>query len=676
MKKKLKSILCLAIVVSMLFADATFAAPEEIAPAEKMDEILVQADATGKVTAKQGRVTITGSDSTSPIKDKTVLSDIVNISGDETFRLDDNGTLTWENSGNKISYIGTLNEELPFSMKITYYLNDQEITPEELAGKDGRVKVVYSFENLTTVDVKLDDETYSMYVPFLTVTGIFLPMEGFSNVESLDGAMTMEEFGEQYFMMGVTGPGANEALNFKMLGLDQYVNFPESFGFTADVTNFQMPSTVTCITPHVVDKLDLSEVKSPEDIETKIGELVAATEKLVNGSDELADGTGLLSDGIGQFMREFKNALKAIADGSVELDSDLTNLEKKKNELQDEASELIDYLDDVLARVNEFELPDKNAIFTPELQEAETKLNEDAALLIETLEAMKTQLEEVQAFAQEAQGDIDKLTEIGNTVYEELSAIDLDQIIADATELAKQQAYAAAKEELAGLPVTDEQIRTIMENIMAKVDVSSVADEARVHIATVEALLDEIPEIEIPEFDINVDPVIEILKDMEVQFAVLEEAAGKQEDMAALLDSANEFMDSVKKDSKVIKTKSNELLSGLDFADSAIQNAHEYMNSLKAAVSEAGEGSDKLANGVYALDDGAKQLAEGTEKYYEEGVLTAADYAKQATLRAFLTRCKAFVLAAKEYTNITGIEESTKGSIRFIIRTEAISVSE
>lgn len=673
MKKKLKLILCIAIVLSMLFANATFAAPEGIAPSEKEDEILVQTDATGKVIEKKANVTITGANSTEPIKDKTNLTDIANTSGDEAFSMGEDGTIVWENTGNKISYIGTLNEELPFSVKISYYLNDQEITPEELAGKDGHVKVVYSFENHTMIDVDLDGETYNTYVPFLTVTGIFLPMEGFNNVESLDGAMAMEQFGEQYMMLGVTAPGVNEALDLSILGLDQYVNFPESFGFTADVTNFQVPATVTCVTTHILDKLDFSEIKTPEDTESKINELIEATEKLVNGSNELAGGTGLLSSGMSQFMGEFESALKAIADGSVQMDSDLCDLEEKKNALQGEAGELINYLDEVLAQLNQFELPEKDAIFTPELQEAESKLNEDAALLIEALEAMKTQLEEIQAFAEEAQGDIDKLTEIGNTVYEELSAIDLDQIIADATELAKEQAYQAAKEELAGLPVSDEQIRTIMENIMAKVDVSSVADEAREHIATVEALLEEVPDIEIPEFEIDVDPVINILQDMEVQFAVLEEAAGKQEDMAALLDSANEFMDSVKGNSDVIKRKSNELVSGLNFADDTIRNAHSYINTLRSAVSEAGDGSEKLASGALELDDGAKQLAEGTEQYYKEGVLTAADYAKQATLKAFLNRCRASTLAGQKYTNITGIGEGTKGSIRFIIRTEAIS---
>ena len=131
----------------------------------------------------------------------------------------------------------------------------------------------------------------------------------------------------------------------------------------------------------------------------------------------------------------------------------------------------------------------------------------------------------------------------------------------------------------------------------------------------------------------------------------------------------------MKENSSDIRNKSSELISGLNFADDVIKGAHEYINTLREAALEANEGSEELLGGVKQLDDGAQQLANGTERYYKEGILTASDYAKQATLKAFLNRYNAFFTAAKEYTNFTGIEEETRGSIRFIVQTEAISSS-
>ena len=139
-------------------------------------------------------------------------------------------------------------------------------------------------------------------------------------------------------------------------------------------------------------------------------------------------------------------------DRSVE---DLYNLEEKKNSLQSDAGELLESMDSLLNQLNEFEIPDADSIFTPELMQAQETLKADVALLIELLEALKVQLEELMEFAEEAQGYIDQITEIGNTVYAELSSIDPDQMMADAMELAKAQAIEAAKEEFAGLPISD-----------------------------------------------------------------------------------------------------------------------------------------------------------------------------------------------------------------------------
>ena len=675
--KKIASVgICLTLVASFIASDIVLAAPEAIAPAEKQDEILVETDASGNITKKTANVTITASDSSSPIRDKSVLSDIKNVSGDEGFSKDENGTVIWDNSGNDINYTGSFTEELPFSMTIDYYLNGQKIEAEDLAGQSGHVEVIYSFENRAQIDVEVDGDTISTYVPFLAVTTISLPMDDFTNVESLDGGLVVEEFGDTYFMLGVATPGVNEALNLEIMGLDQYIHFPESFGFSADVVNFEMPSTITSVTPHALDKLDLSQIKTTDNVNDQINELISATQQLVDGSDELAGGTEQLSDGVGTFISEFQKGLKEISDGTAQFNNDLYDLEAKKNMIKGEAGELLEYLDSVIAQLNGFELPTSDSIFPSELIEAEAKLKEDVNLLINALETMKSQLEEIQAFAEEAEAYVDEMTVIGNTVYEELSAIDLDQIIEDATALAKEQATAAAKEELAGLPISDEQIETIIANIMSKVDISSVADEARIHIAKVKEVLSDIPEIVIPEFQVDVDPVIEILQDMEVQFIVLEEASAKQDEMTELLTSAESFLTSVKDSSSVLRKKSTELISGLDFADSAIKNAQNYINSLKSAVAEAGNGSTQLTDGASQVENGAKLLADGTEQYYTEGIMSAADYARQATLRAFISRCKSFVYAAREYTNITGIESGTEGSVRFMIQTSDISASE
>ena len=648
------------------------AAPNGTAPIEKEDEVLIATDASGNIIDQKASVVITGADSSTPIKDKTVLSDIQNISGEETFTQESDGTIVWKNNGKDINYIGTLDAELPLTMKVSYYINDQEVTPEELAGKTGHVKVLYSFENHEEVDVTVDGKKYSTYVPLLAVTTICLPMDGFNNVESLDGGLIVKEFGDKYFLLGVSVPGTSQSLNLSLLGLDQYIQFPESFGFTADVNSFEMPSSVTCVTPHVVDQLDLSFLDTSNGVENKIDELVTATEQLMDGSDQVANGSDQLSAGISQFMSAFRTGMKKLSDGSIQLDNQLYDLESKKNALKGQAGELISQLDAILVQLDSIVLPDVNSIFTPELTTAQEKLKEDAANLIQALEAMKTQLEELQALADQVEAILAQLNEL----YPKVNGIDLDQIVKDATELAKNQAKEAAQKKFAEMGLPDTMVDSIIDEILASIDISSVVEEPKAVIEEAKQVLDEALKIEIPELNVDTDPIIQILQDMEEQFTVLEAVSAKQGEIVELLNSAHAFVDSVKSNSPVLKQKSKELLSGLDFADSVIQSAHSYINTLKNSVSEANNGSDQIVNGANELSDGAQRLADGTEQYYTDGILTAADFAREATLKAFLNRSKAHVLAADQYTNITGIDSETRGSIRFTIRTEGISIAD
>ncbi len=43
--------------------------------------------------------------------------------------------LTWQADGSDIYYQGTTDKELPVTVKLTYYLDGKEISPEDLAVK-------------------------------------------------------------------------------------------------------------------------------------------------------------------------------------------------------------------------------------------------------------------------------------------------------------------------------------------------------------------------------------------------------------------------------------------------------------------------------------------------------------------------------------------------------------
>ena len=98
------------------------------------------------------------------LTDKTNLTDIQNVKGDETFEQKSDGTIVWNTDGGDIYYQGKTQEELPVSVKLTYYLDGKEISAKDLAGKSGKLKIRIDYENRSQRNPgKTGRNLYSVY---------------------------------------------------------------------------------------------------------------------------------------------------------------------------------------------------------------------------------------------------------------------------------------------------------------------------------------------------------------------------------------------------------------------------------------------------------------------------------------------------------------------------------
>ena len=151
----------------------------------------------------------------SSLTDTTSLKDIQNVKGDETFTQNNDGTITWAADGNDIYYQGTTDAKLPISVKLTYYLDGKEISPTELAGKSGKVKIRIDYENHSQQTMTVNGKQESIHTPFLMVTGMILPTDTFSNVEVTNGKVISE--GKNQMVMGIGLPGLADSLKLSDL---------------------------------------------------------------------------------------------------------------------------------------------------------------------------------------------------------------------------------------------------------------------------------------------------------------------------------------------------------------------------------------------------------------------------------------------------------------------------
>ncbi len=297
----------------------------------KEETVYVNADAGGTVKEITVSSWLKNGNNEERLTDVTRLTDVVNVKGDETFTQDGN-SYVWEAGGNDIYYQGTTSEPLPVDVKVTYYLNDQKIDPKELAGKSGKVKIRFDYENHSRQQVMIGGEETEVCVPFVAASTMILDSDRFVNVEAENGRILSD--GKNTIVAGVAMPGLYESLDLLNLEGFEDVDIPDYVEVTADVTDFELSMTATVLMPDVLSELNTDDMDGFDDLKDDIEELNDATYELIDGCIELDDG-----------VQELKDNMPDLWDGAVELYDGAVELNDGAWELYDGAQDLYDGAD-------------------------------------------------------------------------------------------------------------------------------------------------------------------------------------------------------------------------------------------------------------------------------------------------------------------------------------------
>lgn len=270
------------------------------------------------------------------LTDKTNLTDIQNVKGDETFEQKNDGTIVWNADGEDIYYQGKTQEELPVSVKLTYYLDGKEISAKDLAGKSGKLKIRIDYENKSKEVKEIQGKQEEICTPFMMMTAMILPAETFSNVEITNGQIISD--GNNDIAVGVGFPGLAESLKLQDVEELKDVDFPDYAELTADVKDFSLAMTATVATTGLLDDLDLADVNSTEDLKKQMETLADSSQALVKGSSELQSGIATLDSSADTFV----SGLTQVDDGTAALKNGIDTMNSKKGELLDGVTKLTD----------------------------------------------------------------------------------------------------------------------------------------------------------------------------------------------------------------------------------------------------------------------------------------------------------------------------------------------
>ena len=676
--------------------------------AYKDEKVYVVTDGDGSVSEVTVSDWLQNEDNYATLIDKTNLSDVVNVKGNEEISVS-NGKLTIDAEGNDIYYQGTSNEELPLDMTITYKLDGKEISANELEGASGKleINIAYTDNAVTQVNGK------SVTVPFLAVEEMMVSSDKFSNVE-VSGGKVMTN-GDNVIVIGYAMPGLADAVDTDALSdvtdTDLADKIPSEITITADVEDCEIDSMMGMYSASMMGELfekveDESDSGDDEDeVKDDIDELSDAAKKLDDGTSELSDGASELSDGA-----------KSLADGTSKLLSGSEKLAEGTDSLNTGAATL--------------------SSGAATLSEGTTKLASGAKELDTGAASLAAGLKELDTGLNTASTGADSLKTATAALSTGISGMKTtldDNASAKATEAATYEAIAkkyqgAAQALLQGLSsgsttatatayTTAQTLNTNYGSYMSKIDASSATAIAGLYTqigAAYTAYQNDNTEAKTAKGVTLSYALLAYLDNSATLFTAAQygsygasEALKEVSGSISTVDATTGYSlvgaaDAVASGASELSTGLSTLATGADTAYAGATKLAEGATSLDTGAEQlssgasdlasgakklskgAGDlddgadtlysgtktldtGAGKLSDGAQSLADGASELSDGMSEFKSEGIDEITD--KFGDILDSLDGLSDVSDAAQAYKTFTGLGDGQDGEVSFIVKT-------
>lgn len=649
------------------------------------------------------------------INDKSELSGIENVKGEETYTINGENARVWDAQGNDIYYQGNIEKELPVNMAISYTLDGKAISPEELAGKSGHVVICFDYQNNQYETVKIDGKNEKIYVPFVMLTGMLLDTDVFTNVDVSNGKLIND--GDHMAVVGIALPGLQENLGIdrKDFEISDYVEI------TADVQNFQMEMTMTVATNEPFSKLDSDKLNNTDDLTESLNQLGDAMNQLASGSsdlydglctlleksDELVSGINQLASGAGELKTgagSLSSGAQQLQAGAASLSSGLNTLASNNDTLNGGAYQVFQSL---LATANSqiaasgLSLPaltmgnyadvltsaiaslDESAVYQTALSQVTAAVEANRQVITDKVtEAVETQVKSQVTSAVQANVTQQVTAAVQETVT--------SQVISQATGGMTKEEYDAAV--AAGVVDADTQAtidaaiaeqmgsEAVQQTILDNATAQMASDEIQTTISakTAEQMTTEDIQNTIAQ---NVEAQVQqaIADNMasdavQGQLAAASEGAKSLISLKTSLDSYNAFYSGlIAYTNGVAEAASGAgtLKTGTDDLAAGAAALYTGTDTLYGGISQMQSSAPALIDGITQLRDGSMRLSEGLQTFNDEGVQKLLE-AVDGDLGSLLARLRATIDVSKNYKSFAGISEDMDGQVKFIFRMESI----
>lgn len=574
------------------------------------------------------------------VEERSELSQVEAVKGSATYTLGQDNARVWDAQGQDLYYQGSIEKALPVDMTVTYQMDDQTVTPGQIAGKSGHVTIRFDYENRQYEMVEIDGTEEKIYVPFAMLTGLLLDSDRFTNVTVSNGKLFCD--GSHTAVVGVAFPGLQEDLAMEKDRLD----IPDYVEIEADVKDFSLATAVTVASSGLFDQLDDEALEKLE-----LGELTDGIGRMTDAMDQLMDGSSQLYDGLCTLL----DSSQQLIDGVDRLCQGLNELTAHNSQLNGGAKQVFESL--IAAANSQLQT---SGLTVPELtvdnysQVLESLLQQlDGASAYAESEARKKIEAAVAAQQEQVSAAVEQAVEqqVAAQVEQAVEQQVWQQVLSAAG--LTEEAYNAGTAAGAIPQKQQEQLQAVLKAQMASETIKGLISQtkaAKMESEELRALIEQKTEQTMAEL------VEENLQSEEIQ-SQIRSAAEQASAGAQSIRSLKEQLDSY-------------------------QSFYQGLLAYTAGVAQARDGAAQLqsslpalTDGVTRLRDGSMELSDGLRQFREEGIQKLAD-ALGGDLGQLSSRLKAIREAAQNYRSFSGDAEDMPSQVRFIYRMEAIEAQE
>ena len=606
----------------------------------KEEVIYIITDASGAVDSVNA-VNIFGKGSVTDYGDYSSVK-MLNTTDDITL---DGNKVTFTTDSDKAYYQGTMEDaQVPWTITFTYTLDGKTITPDDLAGKSGALKIHISIQ-------KNNKCTSDFYDSYALQAALTLDTEKCENITA-DGA-TLANVGSDKQISYTVLPG-------KGLGAD----------ITADVTDFEMDAvSINAI------KLNLNLDIDDEELMDKVTDIMDAAKDMHDGASALSDGADALTEGgssLSDGAASLQSGAASLDSGLQSLNGGVTSMQSALNTLNAQSSNLTGGSAQMSEALKTIQSELSNVSVSTEqlsqLTASSAAIKQGISDAYDGALALQTSLSyDAYKATMSANGlDIDTL-QAGNTEAIATLSTQIQDLSASLAQLKSIPDYESNPTYAAQVAQLESQIASLTNIVTLLTGNNAAIDGTSQYLTATSS---------------GVSELVTGLETLKTNYEAFDAA------IVSLTDTLSNLAVNVSS----LKTAIDTLVTNYETLDSGTNAYTNGVASIVAAYSQIVDGTGTLANGsktladgsltlkqgtkelydgLVSLDNGAGELSDGTKEFYEQ--TDGMDTKIQDTLDEMIDSISG---GDSEPVSFTSDKNTNVTAVQFVIKTAAIEKEE